>query len=113
MFLLRDSSLSHFVFYEAAQTHSSNFKDSLGWKDGSAVKSNDCSSRGPEFNSPLLVCIIEPVYSHKINKSFFKKKKRISYVIAQIKFIGYLYILKEYLTQLFLKEGKRKVKRKY
>jgi hypothetical protein len=75
VFLLRDSSLSHFVFYEAAQTHSSNFKDSLGWKDGSAVKSNDCSSRGPEFNSPLLVCIIEPVYSHKINKSFSKKKK--------------------------------------
>ena len=22
-----------------------------GWKDGSAVKSTDCSSRGPEFNS--------------------------------------------------------------
>jgi hypothetical protein len=23
----------------------------LGWKDGSAVKSTDCSSEGPEFNS--------------------------------------------------------------
>jgi hypothetical protein len=23
----------------------------LGWKDASAVKSTDCSSRGPEFNS--------------------------------------------------------------
>jgi hypothetical protein len=23
----------------------------LGWRDGSAVKSTDCSSRGPEFNS--------------------------------------------------------------
>jgi hypothetical protein len=22
-----------------------------GWRDGSAVKSNDCSSRGPEFDS--------------------------------------------------------------
>jgi hypothetical protein len=22
-----------------------------GWRDGSAVKSTDCSSRGPEFNS--------------------------------------------------------------
>jgi len=24
---------------------------SLGWRDGSAVRSTDCSSRGPEFNS--------------------------------------------------------------
>jgi hypothetical protein len=24
---------------------------SLGWRDGSAVKSTDCSSKGPEFNS--------------------------------------------------------------
>ena len=24
---------------------------SLGWRDGSVVKSTDCSSRGPEFNS--------------------------------------------------------------
>jgi hypothetical protein len=23
----------------------------LGWRDGSAVKSTDCSSKGPEFNS--------------------------------------------------------------
>jgi hypothetical protein len=23
----------------------------LGWRDGSAVKSTDCSSRGPDFNS--------------------------------------------------------------
>jgi hypothetical protein len=23
----------------------------LGWRDGSAVKSTDCSSEGPEFNS--------------------------------------------------------------
>jgi hypothetical protein len=23
----------------------------MGWRDGSAVKSIDCSSRGPEFNS--------------------------------------------------------------
>jgi hypothetical protein len=23
----------------------------LGWRDGSVVKSTDCSSRGPEFNS--------------------------------------------------------------
>jgi hypothetical protein len=30
----------------------SNIKqDTRGWKDGSAVKSIDCSSRGPEFNS--------------------------------------------------------------
>jgi hypothetical protein len=25
--------------------------DARGWRDGSAVKSTDCSSRGPEFNS--------------------------------------------------------------
>jgi hypothetical protein len=25
--------------------------DYMGWRDGSAVKSMDCSSRGPEFNS--------------------------------------------------------------
>jgi len=24
-----------------------------GWRDGSAVKSTDCSSRGPEFEFPL------------------------------------------------------------
>ena len=52
------------------------------WRDGSAVKSTDCSFRGPEFNSqpsnsasqpslleiqfPLLVCLkTEAVYSHK------------------------------------------------
>jgi hypothetical protein len=23
----------------------------MGWRDGSVVKSSDCSSRGPEFNS--------------------------------------------------------------
>jgi hypothetical protein len=23
----------------------------MGWRDGSAVRSTDCSSRGPEFNS--------------------------------------------------------------
>ena len=27
---------------------------SWGWRDGSAVKSTDCSSRGPEFNSQQL-----------------------------------------------------------
>jgi hypothetical protein len=26
-------------------------KQKCGWRDGSAVKSIDCSSRGPEFNS--------------------------------------------------------------
>jgi hypothetical protein len=30
----------------------SNIKNSrLGWRDGSAVKSTDCSSEGPEFKS--------------------------------------------------------------
>jgi hypothetical protein len=27
------------------------FTKKLSWRDGSAVKSTDCSSRGPEFNS--------------------------------------------------------------
>jgi hypothetical protein len=27
------------------------FKGKGGWRDGSVVKSTDCSSRGPEFNS--------------------------------------------------------------
>jgi hypothetical protein len=26
-------------------------KNRRGWRDGSVVKSTDCSSRGPEFNS--------------------------------------------------------------
>jgi hypothetical protein len=26
-------------------------KKNRGWRDGSAVKSTECSSRGPEFNS--------------------------------------------------------------
>jgi len=26
-------------------------KEEWGWRDGSAVKSTDCSSRGPEFKS--------------------------------------------------------------
>jgi hypothetical protein len=26
-------------------------KQKTGWRDGSVVKSTDCSSRGPEFNS--------------------------------------------------------------
>ena len=29
-------------------------KVALGWRDGSEVKSTDCSSRGPEFNSQQL-----------------------------------------------------------
>jgi len=55
---------------------------SLGWRDGSVVKSTDCSSRGPEFQSQqphgvsqpsvmkcsLLKCLKTPTeYSH-INK---------------------------------------------
>jgi hypothetical protein len=67
------------------------------WRDGSAVKSNDCSSRGPEFNSQqphggwqpsvmrsdaffldvwrLLLCTVYSYSIHKINKSVFKQKK--------------------------------------
>jgi hypothetical protein len=31
-----------------------------GWRDGSAVKSIDCSSRGPEFNSQQPHCGSQP-----------------------------------------------------
>jgi hypothetical protein len=32
-------------------THKHEIKDLKGWRDGSAVRSTDCSSRGPEFKS--------------------------------------------------------------
>jgi hypothetical protein len=63
-----------------------------GWRDGSAVKSTDCSYRGPEFNSqqlhdgsqpsvmgiPLLVCLkTATVHSH----IFKKKKKKCSWAV--------------------------------
>jgi hypothetical protein len=32
------------------ETGTSVEKTPVGWRDGSAVKSTDCSSRGPEFN---------------------------------------------------------------
>jgi hypothetical protein len=44
------------VYIEANQPHRKITVYALklingGWRDGSAVKSTDCSSRGPEFNS--------------------------------------------------------------
>jgi len=66
-----------------------NFKD---WRDGSAVKSTGCSSRGPEFNSqqphggsqPSVmgsdalfwwVCRqLQCTHRHKVNKIFLKSK---------------------------------------
>ena len=62
--------------------HSYRFKrvTAGGWGDGSAVKSTDCSSEGPEFKfqqpticneigCPLLVCLkTATVYLHIINK---------------------------------------------
>jgi hypothetical protein len=60
-----------------------------GWRDGSAVKSTDCSSKGPVFNSQqphggsqpsvigsdaLLVCLKAPtVYSYNYNNQFFER----------------------------------------
>ena len=66
----------------------------LGWRDGSAVKSTDCSSRSPEFNSQQPHGGSQPsvmgsdalfwwvwrqwqytyTYMHKINKQIFKNK---------------------------------------
>ena len=62
-----------------------------GWRDGSEVKSTDCSSRGPEFNSQQPHGDSQPsimrsgtLFLHAsihgrnvvyiINKSFFKKR---------------------------------------
>jgi hypothetical protein len=63
------------------------FKGLLGWRDGSVVKSTDCSSRGPELNSQqphggsqpsvmgsdtLFWCVwrqLQCTHMHKINKS--------------------------------------------
>jgi hypothetical protein len=66
------------------QTYVCGFKNkNKGWRDGSAVKSTDCSFRDPEFNSHMvvhspsvmgsdalfLVCLkTTTVGSHKINK---------------------------------------------
>ena len=68
------------------------FKNQLpwGWRDGSVVKSPNCSSEGPEFKfqqphggpQPSVTPSSESLkttrmYLHIINKSFFKKKKKI------------------------------------
>ena len=61
----------------------------VGWRDGSVVKSTDCSSKGPEFNSQqphggsqppvmgsdaLFWCLKTAiVYSYKLNKYIFEK----------------------------------------
>jgi hypothetical protein len=70
----------------------------LGWRDGSAVRSTDCSSRGPEFNSQQLhggsqtsvmgsdalfwcVRIQRQCYSHTLNQSINQSinlKKNVS-----------------------------------
>jgi hypothetical protein len=57
---------------------------SEGWRDGSAVKSTGCSSRGPEFNSqqshggsqPFVMGCLKTatVYPHTLNKKFFFKE---------------------------------------
>jgi hypothetical protein len=54
-------------------------KFSQGWRDGSVVKSTDCSSRGPEFNSQyphggsqpsddLFWCVLGQLQCTHINK---------------------------------------------
>jgi len=37
--------------WEDKQTNKQTNKKKWGWRDGSVVKSTDCSSRGPEFYS--------------------------------------------------------------
>ena len=69
----------------------------MSWRDGSAVKSTDCSSRGPEFNSQqphggsqpsvmgsdaLFWCVWRQrqcTHIHKINKLLKKKRKEKSH----------------------------------
>jgi hypothetical protein len=62
--------------------------DFMGWRDGSAVKSTNCSSRGPEFNSQqthgdsqpsvmrsgVLFCVSEDSNSVLIINNYFLKK---------------------------------------
>jgi len=63
-----------------------------GWRDGSVVKSTDCSSRGPEFNSQqphggsqpcvmgsdaLFWCVWRQLHCTHINKSLKRKKKAL------------------------------------
>ena len=68
-----------------------------GWRDGSAGKSTDCSSRGPEFNSQqphggsqpsvmgadaLFWCVwrqLQCTHIHEINKIFKNKKWKWNY----------------------------------
>jgi hypothetical protein len=66
----------------------------LGWRDGSAVKSTDCSSRGPEFNSQQLHGGSQPsiresdplfwhpvVYAAEHSYNKLKKKKKLAILI--------------------------------
>jgi hypothetical protein len=47
--------MQHLLFMEGGAGTPWKFlvikKQDAGWKDGSAVKSTDCSSKGPEFKS--------------------------------------------------------------
>jgi hypothetical protein len=54
-------------------------KTNLGWRNGSAVMSTDCSSEGPEFKSQLVRLKIATVYlCIIINKSLGQSKQGLS-----------------------------------
>jgi hypothetical protein len=75
-------------------------KKLLGWRDGAVVKSPDCFSRGPEFNSQQPHGGSQPsvmgtdalfwsvwreqqcIHTHKINKSVQIKKKTINFFLS-------------------------------
>jgi hypothetical protein len=68
----------------------------MGWRDGSVVKSIDCSPKGPEFNSQqphgglqpsvkrsdaLFWCVwkqLQCTHIHKVKKNFFFFRDRVS-----------------------------------
>jgi hypothetical protein len=54
--LIKKQNLSHSIEYNKIRpnTQSIIYPKLKGWRDGSAVKSTDCTSRGPEFNSQQL-----------------------------------------------------------
>jgi hypothetical protein len=52
---VRSSALAKRKEKELKEENNNNYnnKSLRGWRDGSAVKSTDCSSRGPEFMVPV------------------------------------------------------------
>jgi len=86
---------------KAKTKQNQNQKKNKGWRDGSAVKSTDCSSRGPEFNSQqphggsqpsvmrpdaLFWCVwrqLQCTHMHKIHKHFLPQVVSAGYFVTR------------------------------